>query len=113
VWASPVWRIGRAGPLASLYGVADCTACERLRFLPAVTANERQRRGTCGGLPTRRSRTTWSGVPAILFRNRHGAVARSPLLAFLGSVTVLAELTAPAEVFDVLAARLAGLARGS
>jgi arsenical pump membrane protein len=35
-----------------------------------------------------------------------------PLLVFLGSVIVLAELTAAAEVFDVIAARLAILARG-
>ncbi|MER7167085.1 SLC13 family permease [Micromonospora sp. NPDC000207] len=35
-----------------------------------------------------------------------------PLLLFLGSVVVLAELTAAAEVFDVLATRLAILARG-
>ncbi|HEX5496386.1 MAG TPA: SLC13 family permease [Mycobacteriales bacterium] len=36
-----------------------------------------------------------------------------PLLAFLGSVIVLAELTAEAEVFDVLAARVAGAGRGN
>lgn len=36
----------------------------------------------------------------------------APLLAFLGAVIVLAELTARAEVFDVLADRLAVLARG-
>ncbi|MGI5185053.1 hypothetical protein ACQEVZ_53260 [Dactylosporangium sp. CA-152071] len=36
----------------------------------------------------------------------------APLLAFLGAVIVLAELTAQAEVFDVLADRLATLARG-
>ena len=36
-----------------------------------------------------------------------------PLLAFLGSVVILAELTAAAEVFDVVAARLAIVARGS
>ncbi|MFF5228667.1 SLC13 family permease [Dactylosporangium sp. NPDC000521] len=36
----------------------------------------------------------------------------TPLLAFLGAVIVLAELTARAEVFDVLADRLATLARG-
>jgi arsenical pump membrane protein len=36
-----------------------------------------------------------------------------PLLVFLASVTVLAELTARAEVFDVAASRLARLAAGS
>ncbi|WP_433528733.1 SLC13 family permease [Micromonospora sp. CA-263727] len=36
-----------------------------------------------------------------------------PLLLFLGTVVVLAELTAAAGVFDVLATRLAGVARGS
>ncbi|MBO4209550.1 arsenic transporter [Micromonospora echinofusca] len=36
-----------------------------------------------------------------------------PLLLFLGTVVVLAELTAAAGVFDVLAARLATAARGS
>lgn len=36
----------------------------------------------------------------------------APLLAFLGTVVILAELTARAEVFDVLADRLATLARG-
>ncbi|MEV4508391.1 SLC13 family permease [Dactylosporangium sp. NPDC049525] len=42
-----------------------------------------------------------------------GTVRRiAPLLAFLGAVIVLAELTARAEVFDVLADRLAVLARG-
>jgi arsenical pump membrane protein len=35
-----------------------------------------------------------------------------PLLLFLGSVIVLAELTADASVFDVIAVRVAGLARG-
>ena len=37
----------------------------------------------------------------------------APLLAFLGTVIVLAELTSRAEVFDVLAARVARAARGS
>jgi arsenical pump membrane protein len=36
-----------------------------------------------------------------------------PLLLFLGSVVILAELTAAAEVFDVVASRLAIAARGS
>jgi arsenical pump membrane protein len=36
-----------------------------------------------------------------------------PLLLFLGTVVILAELTALAEVFDVIAARLAITARGS
>jgi arsenical pump membrane protein len=36
-----------------------------------------------------------------------------PLLLFLGTVVILAELTAEAEVFDVIAARLAITARGS
>jgi arsenical pump membrane protein len=36
-----------------------------------------------------------------------------PLLLFLGTVVILAELTAEAEVFDVIAARLALTARGS
>ena len=36
-----------------------------------------------------------------------------PLLLFLGTVVVLAELTAAAEVFDVIAARVAITARGS
>lgn len=36
----------------------------------------------------------------------------APLLGFLGAVIILAELTAQAEVFDVLADRLAGLAGG-
>ncbi|HKT04639.1 MAG TPA: SLC13 family permease [Rugosimonospora sp.] len=36
-----------------------------------------------------------------------------PLLLFLGTVIVLAELTADAEVFDVIAARVAITARGS
>lgn len=36
-----------------------------------------------------------------------------PILVFLGSVTVLAELTARAEVFDVLAVRLASWAGGN
>src|SRR5262249_61365710 len=35
-----------------------------------------------------------------------------PLLLFLGSVIVLAELTAAAEVFDVIATRLSIIARG-
>jgi arsenical pump membrane protein len=35
-----------------------------------------------------------------------------PLLAFLGSVVILAELTADAEVFDVIAARVAIVGRG-
>ncbi|MEU5536752.1 SLC13 family permease [Streptomyces sp. NPDC020362] len=37
----------------------------------------------------------------------------APLLAFLGTVIVLAELTSRAEVFDVLAARVARAGRGS
>jgi arsenical pump membrane protein len=37
----------------------------------------------------------------------------APLLAFLGTVIVLAELTSRAEVFDVVAARVARAARGS
>jgi len=36
-----------------------------------------------------------------------------PLLLFLGTVVVLAELTAAAGVFDVIAVRVAGAARGS
>src|SRR6266536_1012724 len=36
-----------------------------------------------------------------------------PLLLFLGTVIVLAELTADAGVFDVIAARVAGAARGN
>jgi arsenical pump membrane protein len=36
-----------------------------------------------------------------------------PLLLFLGSVVILAELTAVAEVFDVIAARIAIVARGN
>ncbi|MGP3951132.1 SLC13 family permease [Streptomyces sp. 7N604] len=36
-----------------------------------------------------------------------------PLLAFLGTVIVLAELTSRAEVFDVIASRVARAARGS
>ena len=36
-----------------------------------------------------------------------------PLLLFLGSIVVLAELTADAGVFDVIAVRVAGLARGN
>ena len=36
-----------------------------------------------------------------------------PLLLFLGTVIALAELTADAGVFDVIAVRIAGLARGS
>ncbi len=36
-----------------------------------------------------------------------------PLLLFLGSVIVLAELTAAAEVFDVIATRVAALGRGN
>lgn len=36
-----------------------------------------------------------------------------PLLLFLGTVIVLAELTAAAEVFDIIAARIAITARGS
>src|SRR6185437_4474410 len=36
-----------------------------------------------------------------------------PLLLFLGSIVVLAELTADAGVFDVIAVRAAGLARGN
>ena len=35
-----------------------------------------------------------------------------PLLIFLGAVIVLAELAAPAEVFDVIAIRVTILARG-
>ncbi|AOR31813.1 arsenic transporter [Streptomyces fodineus] len=43
-----------------------------------------------------------------------GAMTRiAPLLAFLGTVIVLAELTSRAEVFDVLAARVARAGRGS
>ena len=44
-----------------------------------------------------------------------GAIVRRvlPLLIFLGSVFVLAELTAKAEVFDVVAVRLARLAGGN
>jgi arsenical pump membrane protein len=44
-----------------------------------------------------------------------GATVRRvlPLLIFLGSVIALADLTAEAEVFDVLARRLAALGRGS
>src|SRR5512139_942849 len=37
----------------------------------------------------------------------------APLLLFLGGVIVLAELTKEAEVFDVIAARLAGIGRGN
>jgi arsenical pump membrane protein len=48
------------------------------------------------------------------WRDARGAVGRTlPLLAFLGSVIVLAELLAAAHVFDVVAARLAITARGS
>ncbi|MGW1917240.1 SLC13 family permease [Streptomyces sp. NPDC002076] len=43
-----------------------------------------------------------------------GAMTRiAPLLAFLGTVIVLAELTSRAEVFDVIAARVARAGRGS
>lgn len=55
-------------------------------------------------------------VPAGLLP-RHDALAVTlrilPLLAFLGSVIVLAELTAGAGVFDVIADRIAIFARGS
>jgi Na+/H+ antiporter NhaD/arsenite permease-like protein len=43
----------------------------------------------------------------------HAMTRIAPLLAFLGTVIVLAELTSRAEVFDVLAARVARAARGS
>ncbi|MEV8557293.1 SLC13 family permease [Streptomyces sp. NPDC051917] len=42
----------------------------------------------------------------------HAMTRIAPLLAFLGTVIVLAELTSRAEVFDVLAARVARAARG-
>ncbi|MGH3766842.1 MAG: SLC13 family permease [Pseudonocardiaceae bacterium] len=60
-----------------------------------------------------------AGVGAVLSgllpRAAAGEIVRRvlPLLIFLGSVFVLAELTAKAEVFDVLASRLARRAAGN
>ncbi|HET9254665.1 MAG TPA: SLC13 family permease, partial [Pseudonocardiaceae bacterium] len=60
-----------------------------------------------------------AGVGAVLGGLLPGAAAGEivrrvlPLLIFLGSVFVLAELTARAEVFDVLASRLARRAAGN
>src|SRR5215470_3282356 len=50
----------------------------------------------------------------LLPAHQAGATVRRvlPLLLFLGSVIVLAELTAAAEVFDVIATRLSIIARG-
>jgi arsenical pump membrane protein len=51
---------------------------------------------------------------ALPFADADATVRRIlPLLLFLGTVIVLAELTAAAEVFDVIAARVAITARGS
>jgi arsenical pump membrane protein len=54
-------------------------------------------------------------LTGLLPPSETGATLRRalPILLFLGTVIPLAELTAAAEVFDVLAARIAGLARGS
>ncbi|MGH3983121.1 MAG: SLC13 family permease [Pseudonocardiaceae bacterium] len=51
----------------------------------------------------------------LLPRAEAGEIVRRvlPLLIFLGSVFVLAELAAKAEVFDVVASRLARMARGN
>jgi arsenical pump membrane protein len=56
-----------------------------------------------------------SVLTGFLPRDEAGEIVRRvlPLLVFLGSVIVLAELTAKAEVFDVLAARLARRAAGN
>lgn len=60
-----------------------------------------------------------AGVSAVLAgllpREAAGEIVRRvlPLLTFLGSVFVLAELTAKAEVFDVVASRLARRAAGN
>ncbi len=53
--------------------------------------------------------TGW--LPAADAGDAMGRIA--PLLAFLGTVIVLAELTSRAEVFDVVAARVARAGRGS
>jgi arsenical pump membrane protein len=59
------------------------------------------------------------GTAAVLFGPLPASDAAAtlrrvlPLLLFLGFVVILAELTAKAEVFDVLAARIAIAARGS
>ncbi len=59
------------------------------------------------------------GIGCVATRLLPGAEAAAtirrilPLLAFLAAVIVLAELTAEAEVFDTVAARMARLARGS
>ncbi|MDT5037828.1 MAG: arsenical pump rane protein [Micromonosporaceae bacterium] len=59
------------------------------------------------------------GVAAVLFGRLPVSVATAtlhrvlPLLLFLGFVVILAELTAKAQVFDVLAARIAIAARGN
>jgi arsenical pump membrane protein len=48
------------------------------------------------------------------YSSAHATVDRiAPLLLFLATVIVLAELTADAGVFDVIAARVAGLGRGN
>lgn len=55
-----------------------------------------------------------SVATGLLPMSEAGATIRrlAPLLVFLGSVIVLAELTAAAEVFDVVATRLSIIARG-
>ena len=59
------------------------------------------------------------GVAAVVFGLLPVAEAKStlrrvlPLLVFLGFVVILAELTAKAQVFDVIAARIAIAARGN
>ncbi|MEW9531420.1 SLC13 family permease [Microbispora sp. NPDC049125] len=50
-------------------------------------------------------------LPAATARDSVGRIA--PLLLFLGAVIVLAELTKEAQVFDVIAARMAIAGRGS
>src|SRR5690348_9305947 len=54
------------------------------------------------------------GTGLLPFSDANATIKRIlPLLLFLGTVIVLAELTAAAGFFDVIAVRVAGLARGS
>jgi len=58
--------------------------------------------------------TVFVGTGLLPFSAADATVRRIlPLLLFLGTVVVLAELTASAGVFDVIAVRVAGAARGS
>jgi arsenical pump membrane protein len=112
--------------------IADWLLHCRLRATQTIHHDDRagagRRRGIIAAVPANRRLHALDWIAIGLLAVAGGCVALGllpladavavvrrimPLLLFLASVIVLAELTAEAEVFDVIAARVAALGRGS